>query len=460
MDLRDLFPLPLPWPRDHRPRDPVWRDPRTGEPVDVPGIIEDILNPPAPPPPPPVDAQPAPEPAAPPPAPTVSPEPFPLEQLPRPEHFGPTLPFPIPTRSRSGRYEDPRPRRTAEQYEREARRYAREGYDLEEFCADYDIDIDECYPAFLEIFRYEEAGVVEPGVKILPRAPDVFVPNVPPPNFMESPRAQSGPVLRGIGELLKRIAPKIVPRVPRRRPRRTPKTPAPVRRRPGTQPERPVIRPLPRPIPGPIGPPDWTSPFPRIPRTKPQRLPSPRIEPRPRPLEVPRPVPEFPIPPPRAPELPRLPSPFPPPEAPPQRTQPQRTQPQPSRQPRPSRAPQPARTPRVQPRTWPFTWPFSSPNVGRPAPWQWPGLESVPRIEPQPLPFAPGEAISPQPLPMPQPFSPPLTALNPNTLRCPPCPTRKRKQRRKCRASAPVRWAGGPRKGELAGNRCYSFVGE
>jgi len=38
-------------------------------------------------------------------------------------------------------------------------------------------------------------------------------------------------------------------------------------------------------------------------------------------------------------------------------------------------------------------------------------------------------------------------------------PKRKRKPR-KCRASAPLTWAGGPRKGQSAGSRCYSFEGK
>ena len=37
------------------------------------------------------------------------------------------------------------------------------------------------------------------------------------------------------------------------------------------------------------------------------------------------------------------------------------------------------------------------------------------------------------------------------------CKPKRKKKDRKCRAKAPLRWAGGPKKGQLAGNRCISW---
>jgi len=53
--------------------------------------------------------------------------------------------------------------------------------------------------------------------------------------------------------------------------------------------------------------------------------------------------------------------------------------------------------------------------------------------------------------------SPPgLTQTRTRTREC-RCEKPKRKKQRKCRARAPLKWAGGPRKGQSAGSRCYSF---
>lgn len=68
------------------------------------------------------------------------------------------------------------------------------------------------------------------------------------------------------------------------------------------------------------------------------------------------------------------------------------------------------------------------------------------------------------------PLAQPLTGLQPQGLSSRPptrtptrtrtreCEPQKRKPKRKCLASAPLQWAGGPRKGQSAGSRCYSFA--
>lgn len=70
-----------------------------------------------------------------------------------------------------------------------------------------------------------------------------------------------------------------------------------------------------------------------------------------------------------------------------------------------------------------------------------------------------------------QPLGQPLTGLQPQLLSSRPptrtgtrtrtreceCKPKRKAKPRKCRARAPLRWAGGPKKGQSAGSRCYSF---
>lgn len=281
-------------------------------------------------------------------------------------------------------------------------------------------------------------------------------------------KAPAGPPVRlgypSSPEMGQRPRPK--PTTPRVRPRRgTPREPFvwPRRRRRADEPLRrstpapkPGIKVIPRVIPG--FPPDWTSPFPRLPRREqPLPVPIPRT---PTP-EVPRPAPTMPVPP--APPIivipgPTVPQPIP---LPPGET---RTPPPPRPAGPPRRAPAPRTTP--APFRWPFTWPFRSPSSPQRFPRFAPETPPLNRpgeeIAPDPLPLpSPVSPISPAPLPAPsQPISQPLTQLQPSPLSSPAterCPQPTKRKRRKCRNRAAVRWAGGPKKGQLAGTRCYAF---
>lgn len=90
-------------------------------------------------------------------------------------------------------------------------------------------------------------------------------------------------------------------------------------------------------------------------------------------------------------------------------------------------------------------------------------------------PFSPPLTLTPPltatPTPIPTPMAPPLTSIQTQVVSSAPpnirtrtrqrecdCePKRKRQKKRECRARAPVRWAGGPKKGQLAGSRCISW---
>jgi hypothetical protein len=64
--------------------------------------------------------------------------------------------------------------------------------------------------------------------------------------------------------------------------------------------------------------------------------------------------------------------------------------------------------------------------------------------------------VEPEVLPSAGDYLPPYFTQQTPTDQC-NCRERKRQRRRKCRAKAPVRWAGGPKKGQLAGKRCISW---
>jgi hypothetical protein len=64
--------------------------------------------------------------------------------------------------------------------------------------------------------------------------------------------------------------------------------------------------------------------------------------------------------------------------------------------------------------------------------------------------------LNTQPVPS---IPPPTLRTRTRTRECECEPKKKRKKPRKCRARAPLRWAGGPKKGKPAGFRCYSFEG-
>jgi hypothetical protein len=277
----------------------------------------------------------------------------------------------------------------------------------------------------------------------------------------------------GILREILRVLPKIVPRV---RPRRRTKPP-----------ERPWRPPRPRrewdteidplklpegPIPNPGAWPQ-TFPNPTTPRPAPPELPRRGTLPPPRPrltLPVPQP-PTFPAP-----------EPLPGTGRPPPETLPwPMSPPPPMPLPRPSPPPSSTRLPR-SPRTrsaTPATLPQTilggllsrvltpSPTPSR-TPLQWPTTTPLP----EPLPASPPSSLPLTPMVPPAPISPPtltmpltqldvglLPSLQPQSQR-ERCECKTPAKRRKCRQRAAVKWAGGPRKGQLAGSRCYSFQRE
>jgi hypothetical protein len=89
-----------------------------------------------------------------------------------------------------------------------------------------------------------------------------------------------------------------------------------------------------------------------------------------------------------------------------------------------------------------------------------PPIVSSPPIASSPaVPTAPGSPF-PSPLTPVQPSvgssSPPRTPTRTSTDQC-NCQPKRKRPARKCRARAGVIWAGGPKKGQLAGSRCISF---
>jgi len=175
-------------------------------------------------------------------------------------------------------------------------------------------------------------------------------------------------------------------------------------------------------------------------RTTRAPFPEPITLPAPAPVEVPRPQPQpLPAPEPQIvlpkPSLP-VPVPVPAPSAPPTRL--------------PRRAPAPQRPIfNFPPVPGGFLWNILTRNRSSTSPLQFVSPAGAPSASPAPSPATPPTAS-------PMPFPTPLTSLNAGGVRsCSPC--RPSKPRRKCRNRAPVKWAGGPKKGELAGSRCYSF---
>jgi hypothetical protein len=87
-----------------------------------------------------------------------------------------------------------------------------------------------------------------------------------------------------------------------------------------------------------------------------------------------------------------------------------------------------------------------------------PTIPSTPTVPGTPVtPFTPG---FPSPLTPINPgvssSAPPFTPTRSRTDRC-DCKPKRKKPERKCRARAPIVWAGGPRKGQQAGTRCFSW---
>lgn len=472
------FPIPIP---GGTPGDRIWRDPE-GNPVDLPGLFDRLRNPQPPPPPPPSVEPPAAEPPAPPPPapePEGPPDPYPLEQLPRPEHFGPPI---LPQPTRYGRYE----LRRDDSLEEEARRYNREGYDLEEFCGDFNLDpIDEC-PQFAPLFKRGRSpafpslpgglgraaralrrrlGRMRPGAanresRALPKLPAppgrsptrrvvepssqaMGAPKVPGVRFPK-PKPSTRPSTRPSRWPFRRRARPVFPRP--RRPRRIGPETTPSPRRP----VGPVVRPLP---------PDWRSPAPVIRVPPPVRLPTPRpppvVIPRPPPVTVPpvppreppvRPSPlPAPQPLPRVEPFPRVPLPGPPPSRP-------ATSPRPARRARPARAPRRSPNPRPQRRTsplWrglplplplgrpgtrtnPLRLPFASP-LGNPQPLSPPMPEPIPEVVPTPSLPTPLTPLNTSALP----FAPPSLQANPDAC-AQQAKERRERRRRQCKGTRRV----------------------
>lgn len=238
-----------------------------------------------------------------------------------------------------------------------------------------------------------------------------------------------------IREAVKR-APRETPqrRIPRRAPQRT--TPQPRRARPPRRRIEPQRNPFRRRIPDPFQ-------FPQFPRLPDQPQPVPRTLPRP---ETPTPRLPREISVPTLPNLPTPQIPAPIPRYPSREVSPN----EPQRRRR--------RTPRTQPRTIP-QWPAAIPlpfGIGqRSAPsWTMPTLD--------PFPGTPG---TPQPTPGLTPQQSGVLqslAAQPqfDTDPCRECAAqrRERQKRRKCDIRYNVAWTSGPKKGELAGSRCFRFL--
>jgi hypothetical protein len=84
-----------------------------------------------------------------------------------------------------------------------------------------------------------------------------------------------------------------------------------------------------------------------------------------------------------------------------------------------------------------------------------------------PITATPATPATPIPTPTPltpfqpsvQSFGPPAVRTRTRTKECHCDKPKKRKKARECAARAPLRWAGGPKKGKPAGTRCYAFKG-
>lgn len=147
--------------------------------------------------------------------------------------------------------------------------------------------------------------------------------------------------------------------------------------------------------------------------------------------------------------------------------------------PPPRQAPRGASRPAAAPATSP--WPAIASVLGnalqnRRSAWTLPKTAALNRLG-DAIVTPPATSVSPistsTPL-APSPTSPPLTGFQNAVLSSSPprlrrtrsrtrecdCEPKPRRKARKCHASAPVIWAGGPKKGKVAGNRCYSFTGD
>lgn len=187
-------------------------------------------------------------------------------------------------------------------------------------------------------------------------------------------------------------------------------------------------------------------------------------------------VPRVEIPAPRIPQPAPLPLPQPPAASIPT---PKPTSSRPSSSPSSSRSPSPTAPP--LPASTPMSWPALGSALGvftrrsaltrpRTAPLNalQPAIATQPATSVSPI-----SAIAPSvPIATAAPLASPLTGFNTAVLGSSPprlrtrtrtrecdCQPKPRKPARKCRASASVVWAGGPNKGKIAGNRCYSFIG-
>jgi len=153
--------------------------------------------------------------------------------------------------------------------------------------------------------------------------------------------------------------------------------------------------------------------------------------------------------------------------------------PLPSPVPLPSLPPSPAPAPAPpNPMTTPAPAPAPAPTVTLPAPpgtvgvdplppWLWPlvgGLTGLLNRSPG-ISLSPEISLAPGLSPTPGLLTPvnsgqlPFVSTMPGSsapgCNCPP--TRKRKPGRRCVAKAPIRWAGGPRKGKAAGSKCIRY---
>lgn len=241
-----------------------------------------------------------------------------------------------------------------------------------------------------------------------------------------------------IREAVKR-APRETPqrRIPRRAPQRT--APQPRRARPPRRRIEPQRNPFRRRIPDPFQ-------FPQFPRLPDQPRPVPRTLPRP---ETPTPRLPREISVPTLPNLPTPQIPAPIPRYPSREVSPNE---QPRRRPRPQRSPQ--TRPRQLP-TWPFAFPIpfaipqGSPALGVPQLDPLPGVD-IPTPEPSPG-LTPNQSGVLQSLAAQPQF---------DTDPCRECAAqrRERQKRRKCDIRYNVAWTSGPKKGELAGSRCFRFL--
>ncbi len=208
-----------------------------------------------------------------------------------------------------------------------------------------------------------------------------------------------------------------------------------------------------------------------------QMMPTPEIPP----VDIPVPTPVFdnsPLPLPSPVPTP-LPMPLPAPSAPSSTSSPT---PSSTSSPTPSSSPSPAPQPAPRPQRFGVPWSqiLSGIILGR-ATRVGPGTRSyvdpltqvpfdaLPSPVISPTPATPITATPTTPIPTPTPltpFQPSVASSAPPALRtrtrtreCNCEPKKKRKKARECAARAPLRWAGGPKKGKPAGTRCYAFKG-